>query len=206
MISAIVNKPYPRCRSEDDESGAQKGRDNVGEVDEVKTLQAFENPAKDSGGESERDGRSDHQKEQPGGGEKIRGDTEDSIHENTATKGHHHGHGTDDCVSCQTGVDQFCEAVLIVGRGVGGDVTDDRGPDAKVEQSVVPSDRKDQNPDAVRRVAQAVEDEGRQKYPNQDVDAQAEPAGTYILEDLDSAHQEASPCALGVTAVGGPSW
>jgi hypothetical protein len=38
-----------------------------------------------------------------------------------------------------------------------------------------------------------MEDEGRQKYPYQDVHAQAEPAGTYILENFDSAHQEAIP-------------
>ena len=111
------------------------------------------------------------------------------MHEDAAHQGDNHGHGADGRVACKTRVDEFRQALRIAGCGICRDVADYGGANAQVEQSVVTSHGKNQNPDSKGGIAQAMQDKGREKDSNQNTNSQAEPAGADILNDFSLAHQ-----------------
>ena len=57
-------------------------------------------------------------------------------------------------------IDELGEFFAIVGGCVLGNVTNDRGAYAEIEQTVVSGDRKNQDPDSKSRVAKMMQDEG----------------------------------------------
>src|ERR1700690_3902653 len=90
----------------------------------------------------------------------------------------------DAAVAEEAGVDQPGEIFNVVNRGEFRNVADHRGTDAEIEQPIIAGDGKDQSPDTGSGIAQFVQDDGIEQNAHDDIDAQGEPTGADILDDL----------------------
>jgi hypothetical protein len=64
------------------------------------------------------------------------------------------------------------------------DIPNDGRPDAEIEQPVIPGNGQDENPDAERRVSEAMQYKRGKKETEDYVDSKREPTGTDVLDDL----------------------
>jgi len=81
----------------------------------------------------------------------------------------------------QAGIDEGRQLLVFSCRAVFGDVSNDRGADAQIKQSVITSDRENQNPDAISGIAEPVQNYRRQENSDQHVRSQRRPTGADIL-------------------------
>ena len=73
---------------------------------------------------------------------------------------------------------------MVFGRSELGNIANDGGADAEIEETVITRKRKNENPDAESGVSQTVQNEWRQEESNYYIDAQGKPIRTYVLDDL----------------------
>ena len=109
---------------------------------------------------------------------------EEALHRRTQDRGQHHTHHTDAGVAEKSGIDELREFFAIASRRVLGNVANDGGADAEVEQAVVTGHGEDQHPDSESRITQVMQDERRKENADQYVDGERGPARTHVLQDL----------------------
>ena len=88
---------------------------------------------------------------------------------------------TDTRIRRQAGIEKLRQSLPILHRGQLGDVANHRRTYAKIEDSVIAGDGKDQDPNTKSGVSEPMQNERRQKKPNDDIDSEAEPAGTDVF-------------------------
>ncbi len=109
---------------------------------------------------------------------------EQGIDVNREKRGDQQTQNTDAAVAEQAGIDQLGEVFNILDGGKFRNIANHRGTYTKIKQAIVTRDRKNQNPDAGSGIAQFVQDEWVQQEADNDIDAQREPTGANILDDL----------------------
>ena len=87
-----------------------------------------------------------------------------------------HAQQSNACVGEHGRVEQAADFFEIARRRVFRNVADDRRANAEIENAVVTGEGKNQYPDAECRVSQAMQNEGREKHADQNVDSKREPA------------------------------
>ena len=117
------------------------------------------------------------------------------LNEGATHQGDHQRGRSDGGVGGEAGVDQLGEPFAVIGSGVGRNVANDGRANTEIEQAVVARNREDQNPNPECRVAQPMQDEGREENSHQDTDSEAEPTGADIFEDFPVTHRLLGPQA-----------
>src|ERR1700756_4229167 len=93
-------------QSQHDQQSPQQSRRDAGKVQKIKSLQAFENSAKDPQGKTERYSRSYYQKKKSSRAQEIPGNFENGGHVKRATECQHQSQYSHHAVACHGGVDQ----------------------------------------------------------------------------------------------------
>src|SRR5580700_6734132 len=109
---------------------------------------------------------------------------EKMFHRRTEQGGQHHAHRANSGVTEQSRVDELRKLFTLPSGRVLGNVANDRGTDAEIEQTVVSGNGENQDPDSERRIAQAMEDKRGKKNADDYVDSERGPARSDVLQDL----------------------
>jgi hypothetical protein len=102
----------------------------------------------------------------------------------TQQGGQRHAHHANAGVGKQGGVDELSELFAIARSRVLGNVANDGGADAEIEQAVVAGHGEDQHPDSESSVAQVMQNERRKENADHHVDGKREPARSDVLQNL----------------------